>query len=187
MFWGLQLPATSTMPSTLPVYRYPMQYHQQRHRAGTNRSHISNSCTGAVVQVLTSEHLLPCQCLNRPLPSSKSSHFQNETKFKLFLFIESFRFWDENEIFSVLSTARAWTNVILAGESDDRRDSTTSFDENVVVAETSYQIIEVSSSFCDRERAKPSPIKITALIFLVKNSKMKLSRLNVFREYAKKL
>ena len=101
--------------------------------------------------------------------------------FKLFLFIESFRFWDENEIFSVLSTARAWTNVILAGESDNRRDSTTSFDENVVVAETSYQIIEVSSSFCDRERAKPSPIKITALIFPVRNSTMNLSRLTIFR------
>ena len=101
--------------------------------------------------------------------------------FKLFLFIESFRFWDENEIFSVLSTARAWTNVILAGESDDRRDSTTSFDENVVVAETSYQIIEVSSSFCDRERAKPFPIKITALIFPVRNSTMNLSRLTIFR------
>ena len=101
--------------------------------------------------------------------------------FKLFLFIESFRFWDENEIFSVLSTARAWTNVILAGESDNRRDSTTSFDENVVVAETSYQIIEVCSSFCDRERAKPFPIKITALIFPVRNSTMNLSRLTIFR------
>ena len=101
--------------------------------------------------------------------------------FKLFLFIESFRFWDENEIFSVLSTARAWTNVILEGKSDSRRDSTTSFDENVVVAETSYQIIEVSSSFCDRERAKPSPIKITALIFPVRNSTMNLSRLTIFR------
>ena len=101
--------------------------------------------------------------------------------FKLFLFIESFRFWDENEIFSVLSTARAWTNVILAGESDNRRDSTTSFDENVVVAETSYQIIEVSSSFCDRERAKLFPIKITALIFPVRNSTMNLSRLTIFR------
>ena len=68
----------------------------------------------------------------------------------------------------------------------NRRDSTASFDENVVVAETSYQIIEVSSSFCDRGRAKPSAIKITALIFPVKNSTMKLSRLNIFREYAKK-
>jgi len=75
----------------------------------------------------------------------------------------------------------------LAGESDNRRDCTTSFDENVVVGETSYQIKEVSSSFCDRERAKPSPTKITTLIFRVKNITMKLSRLNIFREYAKKL
>ena len=55
------------------------------------------------------------------------------------------------------------------------------------MVETSYQIMEISSSFCDRERAKPSPIKITALIFPVKNSTMKLSRLNIFREYEKKL
>ena len=50
--------------------------------------------------------------------------------------IESFRFWDENdyeyEIFSVLSSARAWTNVILAGKCDSRRHSTTSFSENVI-------------------------------------------------------
>ena len=47
------------------------------------------------------------------------------------------------------------------------------------LAETSYQIFEVKS-FCNRERAKPSPIKITALIFLVKNSTVKLSGLNIF-------
>ena len=34
--------------------------------------------------------------------------------------------------------------------------------ENVVVAGTSYQILEVLS-FCHRERAKTSPIKITPL------------------------
>ena len=39
------------------------------------------------------------------------------------------------------------------------------------MAGTSYQILEVKS-FCDRGRAKP-PIKITALIFQVKNSTMK--------------
>ena len=52
--------------------------------------------------------------------------------------------WDEynneNEIFSILSITRAWTNVILAGKRDIRRHSTTSFSENVVVAGTSYQI-----------------------------------------------
>ena len=55
------------------------------------------------------------------------------------------------------------------------------------MAGASYQILEVSSSFCDRERAKPSLIKITALIFPMKNNTMKLFRLNIFREYAKKL
>ena len=47
----------------------------------------------------------------------------------------------------------------------------------VILAETSYQIFEVKS-FCNRERAKP--IKITALIFQVKNSTVKLSGLNIF-------
>ena len=44
-----------------------------------------------------------------------------------------------------------------------------SFGKNVVVVGTSYQILGVES-FWDWERAKPSPIKITALTFQVKNS-----------------
>ena len=44
--------------------------------------------------------------------------------------------------------------------------STTSFGANVVVAETSYQLLQVLS-LCDRERAKPPLIKITVLTFLV--------------------
>ena len=39
--------------------------------------------------------------------------------------LESFTFWDEDdyeyEIFSVLSSARAWTNVILAGKRESCR------------------------------------------------------------------
>ena len=47
-------------------------------------------------------------------------------------------------------------SVILAGKLDSRHhqlvvESTTSFGENVVVAETSYQVLEVLA-FCDRER-----------------------------------
>ena len=57
--------------------------------------------------------------------------------------IESIRFWDEddyeNEIFSILSSARAWTSPILAGKRDSCYHSTTGFIENVVVAKTSYQ------------------------------------------------
>ena len=49
---------------------------------------------------------------------------------------------------------------------------------NVLVAATSYQFFR--KSFCNRERAKPSPIKITLLIFRVKNSTMKLSGLECF-------
>ena len=63
---------------------------------------------------------------------------------------ETFRFYDqydnEYEIFSILSSVRAWTSVILAGKRGNRRHSTTSFSENVEVAETSYQMLEVLSS-----------------------------------------
>ena len=68
--------------------------------------------------------------------------------------LESFRFKDknyENEIFSILSGARARTNVILAGKCDDHRHSSTSFSENVVVAKTRYQLLE-SLSFSHREK-----------------------------------
>ena len=70
--------------------------------------------------------------------------------------VESFRFYDEddheNEVFSMLSSARARTNVILAGRCGSRRQSTTSFSENVVVAETSYQKLQILT-FSDRESA----------------------------------
>ena len=59
---------------------------------------------------------------------------------------------DEFEILSVLSSVRAWNSVILAGKRDRRRRSSPSFSENVVVAETSYQMLEVLS-FCDRDKA----------------------------------
>ena len=73
----------------------------------------------------------------------------------------------EDEISSVPSSARAWTSFILAGKRGSRRHSTMSFSENVVVAETSYQMLEVLS-FCDRERAYVPSIKITVLTFLLK-------------------
>ena len=82
----------------------------------------------------------------------------------------------EYENFSILSSPHACNSVILVGKRDSCRNSTTGFSENVVVAGTSYQMLEVLS-FCYRERAKPSPIKINSLIFQVKKSTMKLSRL----------
>ena len=81
--------------------------------------------------------------------------------------IETFiRFQDEYEIFSILSSARAWTSVILVGKRGSRRQSTTSFIASVVVAGTSYQMLEVLA-FCNRERAQPPSITITVLTFLV--------------------
>ena len=56
------------------------------------------------------------------------------------------------------------------------RHSTSGFSENVVVAETSYQVLE-ALSLCDRERVLPSSIKLTVLTCLVKkkkNGEMKL-------------
>ena len=46
---------------------------------------------------------------------------------------------------SIQSSARARTNVILAGKSDSRRHSTTSFSENVVVAKTTCQMLGILS------------------------------------------
>ena len=58
------------------------------------------------------------------IPKERTLRFQDEDDY-------------EDEIFSILS---AWTSVILAGKRDSRRYSTTGFNENVVVAETSYQM-----------------------------------------------
>ena len=55
----------------------------------------------------------------------------------------------------------------LAGKRGSRRYSSTGFSKNVAGAEATYQLLEVVS-FCDRERAEPSLIKITGVIFLVK-------------------
>ena len=84
--------------------------------------------------LLTGGHML--RLSTRPL-----SHAEQESC----AITESFRFWDDYEykIFSVLSSALAWTSVILAGKRDSRRHSTTSFSENVIVAGTIYQILEV--------------------------------------------
>ena len=69
----------------------------------------------------------------------------------LLVILESFRFEDkdhyEYEIFSLLSSAREWTSVILAGKRDGPRHSKAGFSENVVVAGTSYQMWEVLA-FC---------------------------------------
>ena len=82
---------------------------------------------------------------------------------------------------SVLSSARARTNVILAGKSDSRCKSTTSFSENVVVAKTRQQMLGILS-FSDRERALPSSKEMSVLTFVVKKSTMKLSGVSIFSE-----
>ena len=65
--------------------------------------------------------------------------------------LETFRFYDENdyeyEIFAIVSSARAWGSVILAGKRGSRRHPTMSF---VVVVKTSFQMLKVLA-FCNRE------------------------------------
>ena len=56
---------------------------------------------------------------------------------------------------------------ILAGKRDSRHYSTTCFMKNVLVEESSYQMLEVST-FCDREGTQTPSIKITAVTFLWK-------------------
>ena len=79
----------------------------------------------------------------------------------------------------MVSIARAGGSVILAGKRGSRRHSTASFSESVVVAETSYQMLEVLP-FCNLERAQPSSITITVLTFLVKKSTIKNSGVSIF-------
>ena len=71
--------------------------------------------------------------------------YQLETTLSI---VETFRFKDqgdgyEYEIFSILSSAHAWTSVILAGKPDSCRHSTTSFRKNFVVAGKSYNMFKV--------------------------------------------
>ena len=72
------------------------------------------------------------------------------------VWLENLRFEENNnyeyKIFTILSIAGAWTGTILAGKHDSHGHCATKFSMNVVVAETSYQMLEVLS-FCDRERA----------------------------------
>ena len=54
------------------------------------------------------------------------------------------------------------TNVIMAGKCDSRRHSTTSFNENVLVAKTSNQMLGILS-FSERERALLPSTEISEL------------------------
>ena len=52
----------------------------------------------------------------------------------------------------------------FGGKNDGRRHFTTSFNESVVVAETSYQMLEVVT-LCNRERSLPPSITTKVLTF----------------------
>ena len=65
---------------------------------------------------------------------------------------------------SIPNSTHMWASVIWVEKPDSRYHPTSRFSENVIVAETSYQMLEVLP-FCDRERASPHPpfIKLTLL------------------------
>ena len=69
--------------------------------------------------------------------------------------------------FSLPSASLDLKVLILAGQRDSRHYSTTCFTANVLVEESSYQLLEVLT-FCDREGTQIPSIKITALTFLLK-------------------
>ena len=77
-----------------------------------------------------------------------------------------------------LSSACARTTIILAGKCGSRRQPTTSFSEHVVVAKTSYQMLQIFS-FSDLERAQPPSMKISVLTLVVKNSTKKISGVSI--------
>ena len=70
-------------------------------------------------------------------------------------------------------------SVNLAEKRGIRPNSTTSFSKSVVVAGTSYQMLDVLA-FCNQERAQPPSITMTVLTFLVKKSTMMNSRVSIF-------
>ena len=85
------------------------------------------------------------------------------------------------ELFPILSSTCARTTIILAGKCSSRRQPTTSFSEHVVVAKTSYQMLQIFS-FSDLERAQPPSMEMSVLTLVVKNSTKKISRVSTFRE-----
>ena len=88
---------------------------------------------------------------------------------------------NEYEIFSILRSVSAWASVILAGKRGSRRHSTTSFSENVEVAETSYQMLEVLS-ICDRGEGVTSSTKGNSAKFSSEKwSNEAFRRVHIFR------
>ena len=125
----------------------------------------------------------PTQHLSNNHPTCKNAererlkiYTQNHAKilvFDLYSELRVLRFWDEDEyeyeISSILSVAHAWTSVILAGKSDSRHHSTTSFGANVVcwlreqvikcfIISLSFSINNRSNFFCEKSKMELSGV-----------------------------
>ena len=131
--------------------------------------------------VFYNNYLLKCRALGC-IASLKS---EIGLKIRIWILVKkrTLRFFDEDDheykIFSILSIAQAWTSVILAGKRDHRRHSTTSFSEEVVVAGTSYQMLESFSILLSGEGLTSCSIDNPANFFGEKST-MKLSGVSIF-------
>ena len=85
----------------------------------------------------------------------------------------------EYEIFSIVSNARLWGSVILAGKRGSRRHSTTSFSESVVEAGTTYQLLR-SFSILQSGEGSTSFNNDNSANFSGEKSTMKISGVSTF-------
>ena len=75
---------------------------------------------------------------------------------------------------------RAHEPASLAGKRDTRHHSATGFSENVLVAETSYQMLKFYHIANGKGLLKFPLIKVTVLTILRKKNSMKLSGVSIF-------
>ena len=126
-------------------------------------------------------YLLKCRALG--CVSSLKSEIGLKIRIWILVKKRTLRFFDEDDyeykIFSILSIGQAWTSVILAGKRDSLRHSTTSFSEEVVVAGTSYQMLESFSILVSGEGLTSCSINNPANFFGEKST-VKLSWVSFF-------
>ena len=128
-------------------------------------------------------YLLKCRALG--CVSSLKSEIGLKIRIWILVKIRTLRFFDEDDYeyktFSILSIARAWTSVILAGKRDNRRHSPTGFSENELLNVRNFIIL------WSREGLTSFSIKNRTDLFGEKST-MKLSVVSVsLRKRAKTL
>ena len=167
---------------TLLLYSRPKKEGTTSHVYGKRRTEICTTWPSfPLLVVYCFLYLLKCRA------SGYVSSLKSEIGLKIQIWIlvkkRTLRFFDEDDyeykIFSILSIGQAWTSVILAGKRDSRRHSTTSFSEEVVVAGTSYQMLESFSILVSGEGLTSCSINNPANFFGEKST-VKLSWVSFF-------